>query len=54
LDYPIHQPELRSVGFTAAAKGNASLLAVDATAACLSGGEMQWVFTTEATWEMPT
>jgi len=32
LDYTIHSPELRLVDFTAAAKGNSTLLAGDATA----------------------
>jgi hypothetical protein len=31
LDYTIHSPELRSVDFTAAAKDNSTLQAVDAT-----------------------
>ncbi len=43
LDYIIHSPGLRSVDLTAAAKDNSTLLAGDATAASLSGGEIRAV-----------
>jgi hypothetical protein len=45
LDYTIHTPELQSVDLTAAAKDNSTLLAVDATDASFSEGELTAVGT---------